>query len=110
MRDSADEASVGISAIVTILARNQQISHADLASHIKDQNLPADPNLLQALGGAGDAVMAMIDGEVNRQALMIAYLDDFWLMAIVTALAIPLVLLLRKPKGPVVNDPAAAGH
>lgn len=103
-------ASVGISAIVTLLARNQQISHADLASHIKDQNLPADPNLLQALGGAGDAVMAMIDGEVNRQALMIAYLDDFWLMAIVTALAIPLVLLLRKPKGPVVNDPAAAGH
>ncbi len=41
----------------------------------------------------------MIDAEVNRQAAMIAYLNDFWLMAIVTAISVPLVLLLQKPGG-----------
>ena len=41
---------------------------------------------------------------------MIAYLNDFKAMMIVTALSIPLVLFLRKPKGLVENDPAAAGH
>ena len=103
-------ASVGISVIVTLLARNQQISHSDIAQHINDQTLPVDPNVLQALGGMGNAVMGMIDAEVNRQALMIAYLDDYWIMSIITACAIPLVLTLRKPKGPMVNDPGAAGH
>jgi DHA2 family multidrug resistance protein len=39
--------------------------------------------------------MAMLDAEINRQALMIAYLDDFWLMMWVTVLVCPLVLLMR---------------
>ena len=38
----------------------------------------------------------MLDAEINRQALMIAYIDDFYLMMIVSLLAIPLLLLLRK--------------
>ena len=46
---------------------------------------------------AGDTAMAMIDAEINRQALMIAYLDDFKMMAIVTILAVPLVFFLRRP-------------
>ena len=42
---------------------------------------------------------------------MIGYLNDFWGMAIVTALSVPLVLFLRRPKGPAEKpDPAAAGH
>ena len=42
----------------------------------------------------------MADTEINRQALMIAYIDDFWLMMIVSLLAIPLLLLLKKGRGP----------
>jgi DHA2 family multidrug resistance protein len=106
-------ASVGISAVTTLLARNMQISHADLAPHIDAQGLQTlDPNLLQILGANGEAVMAMANAEVTRQAAMIAYLDDFWIMAIVTAISVPLVFLLRRPKkGPVAKpDPGAAGH
>jgi DHA2 family multidrug resistance protein len=44
-----------------------------------------------------------MDQLVNQQALMISYVDDFKLMMIVTLCAIPLALLLRKPKA------AAAG-
>ncbi len=41
---------------------------------------------------------------------MIAYLNDFYAMMIVTAASIPLVLFLKRPKAPIANDPAAAGH
>ena len=50
----------------------------------------------------------MIDGEVNRQALMIAYLGDFWLMSVVTALCVPLVFLMKKPQRMKVNSAEAA--
>ena len=91
-------ASVGISVVTAQLARGIQTSHADLAGHITPEALSGfDPGLLQGLGGVGSTVFAMIDGELNRQAAMIAYLDDFWLMTIVTALVVPLVVMLRRP-------------
>jgi MFS transporter, DHA2 family, multidrug resistance protein len=100
-------ASAGISIVTTFLARNLQTSHADLVGHITPFSLPSiDPSASQRLMGAGDAVMAALDAEVNRQALMIAYLDDFKLMAIVTMCAVPLVIFLRRPRGPV--DPRHA--
>ncbi|RYD53727.1 MAG: DHA2 family efflux MFS transporter permease subunit, partial [Sphingomonadales bacterium] len=105
-------ASVGISLVTTILARSIQQSHAALVPNITAQNLGTiDPNLLQMLGGSGDAVLAMANAEINRQAAMIGYLNDFYAMAILTALSVPLVIFLRKPKGPMEKpDPAAAGH
>jgi MFS transporter, DHA2 family, multidrug resistance protein len=39
---------------------------------------------------------------------MIAYVDDFKLMMLVTLAAIPLLLLLRKPRGPAASEGAAA--
>ena len=36
-----------------------------------------------------------MNGEITRQALMIAYVDDFKLMLIITLCAAPLLLLLR---------------
>ena len=40
----------------------------------------------------------MVDAEVNRQALMIAYLDDFWLMMWVCVAALPFVFLLHNSR------------
>ena len=37
----------------------------------------------------------MIDLEINRQALMIAYIDDYWIMAWAAALVVPLVIFMR---------------
>ena len=103
---------MGISVVTTALARNLQTSHADLGSHVNAQTLQTlDPWLLRQFGGVGDTVMAMLNGEVTRQALMIAYLDDFRLMMFLTLAALPLVVLLRRPNGPAAPaDPAAAGH
>lgn len=90
--------SVGISIVTALLARNLQISHSDLAGHVTQFNLPIDPNMALLAGPQGDAVMSMIDLEINRQAAMIAYLDDFWFMMWAVIATIPLILLLRVPK------------
>lgn len=92
--------SVGISIIVTLLARNQQISHSDLASHITSGTVPGFDLSAMAdrLAGPGSSVMAMIDAEVNRQALMIALIDNFYLLAWMVLAFTVLPLFLKKPK------------
>jgi DHA2 family multidrug resistance protein len=40
-----------------------------------------------------------LSAEISRQALMVAYLNDFRLMTLVCALCVPLVLILRRPRG-----------
>jgi DHA2 family multidrug resistance protein len=91
--------SVGISAVTVLLARNLQTNHAELGAHITAGGLTgADPLVSSILGGSTDAALAMADYIVNQQAAMIAYLDDFKLMMILTMAAIPLVLLLKRPK------------
>ncbi len=53
--------------------------------------------------------LAQMDGLVNIQAMMISYVNDFKLMMIVTLFAIPLALMLRKPKkAAALGAPAAA--
>jgi MFS transporter, DHA2 family, multidrug resistance protein len=91
--------SVGISVIVTMLARNQQVSHADVGSHVTADSIPAVdlPGLVDRAPGMGDAVIAAIEGEVSRQATMIAFLDNFYMLTWVMLIIAPLTFLLRKP-------------
>ena len=93
--------SAGISMVTTLLSRNSQTAHADIAQHVTATSIPSlDLGATDRLGSISDGVMAMANAEVTRQALMIAYIDDFYLMAIVSVTVLPLVLLLKKPKGP----------
>ena len=41
---------------------------------------------------------AALNGEITRQAAMVAYIDDFKLMLIITVCAAPLLLFLKAPK------------
>jgi DHA2 family multidrug resistance protein len=92
--------SVGISMTTVLLARNLQTSHSDLASAIRQESMPPlDPGVLGMIGDYGQNVLAMLDAEINRQAAMIAYIDDYWLMMWITLASMPLVLLLRRPRG-----------
>ncbi len=98
-------ASVGISMVTAMLARNIQTNHMELGEHITSQTFDSvDPAMSSLLGSAGETVMAIMNAEVTRQAVMIAYLDDFRLMMILTAAAIPLVLLLKRPARPKPSD------
>jgi DHA2 family multidrug resistance protein len=83
--------SIGIALVQTLLARNTQTVHASLAEHITSTN----PALLDKL--ATPQAAAMLNNEITRQASMIAYVDDFWLMMIATLCVIPLLLLIKPP-------------
>jgi DHA2 family multidrug resistance protein len=74
-----------------MLTRNTQVSHADLASHVSVFN-PA----LQSMAASGARMdLATLNHTINQQASMIAYLNNFKLMFVVTLLVVPLLLLVR---------------
>jgi DHA2 family multidrug resistance protein len=90
--------SIGISIVVTFLGQETQRSHAAIAAELS----PFRPALLPDQVGrfwdwTTSAGAAALNGEVSRQALMNAYLSDFRLMLGLTLLAVPLLLLLRRP-------------
>jgi DHA2 family multidrug resistance protein len=88
--------SVGISIDMTLLSRNTQVNHAEIASRLT----PFGDNAAQiaSMTAGSTQGLAMLNGEVTRQASAIAFLNDFWLMMVMTVASIPLLLLLRPVK------------
>lgn len=101
--------SIGISMVQTLLVRNTQVVHASLAERAIYGN-PGfqDPAIASVYGTGSLSSLSALNAEITRQASMIAYLDDFWLMLIMTLLAIPLLLLIQPARraAPVRADPA----
>ena len=86
--------SVGISIVMTLLSRGTQVNHAEMAARITPfdataTHLGATLHLPQAAG------LAALNAQITRQATAVAFLNDFWMMMIMTVVAIPLLLLLR---------------
>ncbi|MGB6119775.1 MAG: MFS transporter, partial [Mesorhizobium sp.] len=101
--------SIGISVVTVALTHNVQVNHAELSAGLT----PFNPNLMAASPGAvagNPAALSQLDLLVNQQSLMISYIDDFWLMMIVTLAAVPLALLLRKPRAMPAGAAPAAAH
>jgi DHA2 family multidrug resistance protein len=98
--------SVGISIMMTLLSRNTSTSHSDLASHITPAMADViDLSTLDRYQQYGDAALRMVDLIVTRQAAMVAYIDDFYLMMWMSLASVPLVLIMRRsraqaPPGP----------
>jgi len=90
-------ASAGIAWMTVLLARNIQTAHEDLGAHITAATGSlVDFSATERFQVLGDTAMTLMDAEVNRQAAMIAYVDDFWLMMWITLAAAPLALLMKK--------------
>ena len=93
--------SIGIAVMIALATRNGQINHAELGAHVS----AFDPvvglafqGLQMATGTDDTGAAAIINNEVNRQAMAISYLDDFYLMMFVVLASMPLVLLMKTPK------------
>ena len=101
--------SVGISVVTALLVENTQASHSDLAAYVTPFN-PAfrDAAVQHGLDPLTAAGRAALEGMISLQATIIAYVDDFKLMMILTLLALPLVLLLRRPAAAQKVDHSAA--
>ena len=86
------------------LTRNIQTAHEELGSNITAATgSMVDFSTIDRFQALGDTAITLMDAEVNRQAAMIAYVDDFWLMMWITLGAAPLALLMKKntrPSGP----------
>src|SRR5215475_12476821 len=98
--------SVGISVVTTMLDRRAQLHLTNLSSNLSNSN-PALRSMLQGLmrmlqlhgrasGAAG--AYAMIQGTVQRQAIMLSYIDCFWFLGLAILCMIPAVFLMKKSK------------
>jgi MFS transporter, DHA2 family, multidrug resistance protein len=87
--------SVGISIVQALLTRGSAQAHAQLAATVGpgNQGLVHLPALIDPGTTTG---LAVLNAEVTRQAALIAYVNDFWIMMLITVLAIPLLLLIRR--------------
>jgi DHA2 family multidrug resistance protein len=89
-------ASVGISLVMTVLGHEVQQSHAELAASITPfRDALQAPGVPQLWDLRTELGRAAVNAEVSRQAVTIAYLNDFRFMMYLCLLALPLLLLLR---------------
>ncbi|MFI0846077.1 DHA2 family efflux MFS transporter permease subunit [Mesorhizobium sp. IMUNJ 23232] len=102
--------AIGISVVTVLLTHNVQVNHSELSAAITPFN-PMLRTLSPAAANGDPTALMQVDLLVNAQAMLISYVDDFKLMMMVTLCAIPLALLLRKPKATVAGAAAApAAH
>lgn len=87
-------ASVGIAVLVSLLARNTQENRAELVGQLTPYS--AGWPFGRVMPGSDSAMLAVWDAEINRQAAMIGYLNDFRLMTICTLVLLPLVFFMRR--------------
>jgi len=99
--------SVGISLVTTLQARLAQSHQTTLVSHMT----PLDPRYRAALQGlgallhqrgaswatAGQQAQGMLYGELQRQSSMLAFVDMYWILAVVCLAMIPLMFIMRRP-------------
>ncbi len=97
-----------ISVSTAVLAHNIQINHEELGAVMSLANKPF--MLSEALGGAwlSERFATLANAEVTRQAMMIAYIDDFWMLMWLMILLIPLALLVEPIRGGKTGAAAAA--
>jgi DHA2 family multidrug resistance protein len=88
---------IGISLVSVVLSSMMQVNHAELASRLTVDSIAVQTQMPGLIAGSAQTI-AIINGLVQKQSAMLAYLDDFWLMLLLSLLSIPLILLLRGAK------------
>src|SRR5712671_3993182 len=101
--------SIGIAITGTMLTRTQQTTTSLLGSHVSAYDLGGQAMFAQMraafIAAGADATTATnrayaaLFGMVQRQAAMVAFVGIFQVLGILFLVLIPLVLLMRRPKG-----------
>jgi MFS transporter, DHA2 family, multidrug resistance protein len=90
--------SIGIAAALAILVRTAGITRGVLVEHVSPYNEIMRHSALPGGGSVADpSSLVALEAEIARQALMIGYVDVFYLCTLTSLLAMPLILLLGKP-------------
>jgi len=97
--------SIGISVVNSLLTRNTQVNHAEIARSVTSVNRAfEDLSITQFWDPVSSVGRAALDAMVTQQAQIIAYMDDYKLLMIATLAVIPLLVIFKKP------PPSAAGE
>lgn len=101
--------SVGIAMTATMLARQQQRTTSLLGAHVTGYDSTSQAMFMQIRAGfiasGADAVTATnrayaaLFGMVQRQAAIVSFVTLFQLLAILFLSLVPLVLLMKRPRG-----------
>ncbi len=104
--------SFGIAILANYLTTHTDMHRSDVVSHLATGNVLTDARVQQTMGAflarglstaeARQAAYKVLDGQVQAQASILSF-NDAWLLLLITFLVVaPAILLLRRPKGPVV--------
>ena len=102
--------SVGISFVITMLDRRQQFHQSRLVANITATSAPLQRMLhgaTQALiargvspSVAGHEAYGLVNAMLQKQASMLSYVDNFWMLGVASLVLIPLAFLTKKaPSG-----------
>jgi DHA2 family multidrug resistance protein len=101
--------SIGIAVVATFIARRQQYHQNVLVAHVTPYSTQYDrlihtlqQTVLAGHASAADALrqaQAQLYALVQKQALMLSYIDAFWLLSLVMLALVPLVLALGRSGG-----------
>ena len=89
--------SIGIAVVTTLLARGAQIHQSILVGHLSPGN-PALQREIDTLqhGVTTQQAYGLIYAELIRQSTLLAYMDNFRLLAGLALAAIPLILIFKR--------------
>ena len=99
--------SVGISVVTALLVENTQSNHESIAAYVTPFNHAFDAAAAQGLSPLTAAGRAALNEVITLQSTIIAYMDDFKLLMLMSLAVMPLVLLLRKPAAAPAMDHSA---
>ncbi len=94
-------ASIYISISIAVVLRTSKINYAEMAEFISPFNevfsMPWARGIwsMESRGG-----LAQLSGEIQRQSMMIGYINAFYFFATTAVVVLPLILLIRKGERP----------
>src|SRR5665213_1135194 len=109
--------SIGIAFVTTMLARGAQVHQALMVGHLTSSNpaftqrLAAAKNLLSHHTDSATATQqayAAVYSLLDQQARLWAFVDNFFLFALLALAGLPLIFLFKRPK--YMQSAATAGH
>ena len=90
---------MGISLVTALISQNTQQNHEEIGRAVTAFNgVLRHPALRAFLDPTTLDGRATLDGLVTQQATLIAYIDDFKLLMLLSVAVMPLLLLLRPPR------------
>ena len=99
--------SIGIAVLEALLTRNTQIVHSRLVEQLRPDNpLARAPYLAAPYSLTAPSGIAALNAEVTRQAAMIAYIDNFVLLMVISVASAALLVSIRPGRS--AGVPAAA--